>query len=226
MKKIGLLALALVLALGALGVGYAAWTDTVTITGNVTTGTVDVVVEDYSNTYVWKTIDDGIYVQHTWDSDKVPYPYEDAIDAFPNEHPLDTGGIDPVASAVASYVADDEVYIDIVNAFPILPEDGILSADFLLHYAGSVPVKVDICDVTATGGLDPEDIMIQYFESDADGTYDTAYPIQLGGLQMHYCDYIVVLISVDLSENEASDQNLESTISGSIRVIQWNEYKG
>jgi hypothetical protein len=40
MKKIGLLCLALVLALGALGVGYASWTDTITIFGTVNTGEV------------------------------------------------------------------------------------------------------------------------------------------------------------------------------------------
>ena len=40
MKKIGLLLLALVLALGTLGVGYAMWSDTLTITGNVNTGEV------------------------------------------------------------------------------------------------------------------------------------------------------------------------------------------
>jgi hypothetical protein len=40
MKKFGLLCLALVLALGALGVGYAAWTDTIFISGSVNTGEV------------------------------------------------------------------------------------------------------------------------------------------------------------------------------------------
>ncbi|MBA7607285.1 hypothetical protein ES703_14444 [subsurface metagenome] len=40
MKKIALLCLALILALGGLGVGYAAWTDTVTIDGTVATGEV------------------------------------------------------------------------------------------------------------------------------------------------------------------------------------------
>jgi hypothetical protein len=40
MKKIGLLCLALVLALGALGIGYASWTDTIFIDGSVTTGEV------------------------------------------------------------------------------------------------------------------------------------------------------------------------------------------
>jgi hypothetical protein len=40
MKKIGLLSLALVLALGALGIGYAAWTDNIFISGTVETGSV------------------------------------------------------------------------------------------------------------------------------------------------------------------------------------------
>ena len=54
MKKIGLLCLALVLALGTLGVGYAMWTDTVLIDGEVTTGdlilgVVDVETNDPDN---------------------------------------------------------------------------------------------------------------------------------------------------------------------------------
>lgn len=40
MKRIGLLCLAMVLALGTLGVGYALWWDEVTIEGTVDTGTV------------------------------------------------------------------------------------------------------------------------------------------------------------------------------------------
>ena len=40
MRKIGLLSLALVLALGSIGVGYAAWTQTLYIEGTVETGSV------------------------------------------------------------------------------------------------------------------------------------------------------------------------------------------
>lgn len=40
MKKIGLICLALVLALGALGIGYAQWTETLLIDGTVNTGSV------------------------------------------------------------------------------------------------------------------------------------------------------------------------------------------
>lgn len=46
MKKIAILALSLVLALGVLGIGYAKWSDTVTITGTVNTGTIDLAIAD------------------------------------------------------------------------------------------------------------------------------------------------------------------------------------
>jgi hypothetical protein len=42
MKKIGILCLALVLALGTMGIGLAQWTETLTITGNATTGDLSV----------------------------------------------------------------------------------------------------------------------------------------------------------------------------------------
>lgn len=42
MKKIGLICLALVLALGTIGVGFATWIDVLYIEGTVNTGTVDV----------------------------------------------------------------------------------------------------------------------------------------------------------------------------------------
>ena len=48
MKKIGLIVLALVVALGALGAGYAAWSQDLTISGNVSTGTFDVVFQNLS----------------------------------------------------------------------------------------------------------------------------------------------------------------------------------
>jgi hypothetical protein len=43
MKKIGLLALVLVLALGVIGVGYAAWSHTISVAGTVNTGTASAI---------------------------------------------------------------------------------------------------------------------------------------------------------------------------------------
>jgi predicted ribosomally synthesized peptide with SipW-like signal peptide len=45
MKKIGLIALIVVLALGVIGVGYALWTQVLTITGTATAGTFNVVFD-------------------------------------------------------------------------------------------------------------------------------------------------------------------------------------
>jgi hypothetical protein len=234
-KKIGLLSLALVLALGTLGVGYAAWTDSITITGSVSTGTVDLDIVDYSNTWVWKTdnVSAGeILLVHDWDSAPASQPPAEAIDAFPNSpYPPNTpgsDGVDPVAYADASNTSYGDplikqITVDIVNAFPIETADGYLSADFLLHYAGTIPVKVQVVDVSATGELDPEDIDILYYESNASGDR-IGDAMSIAGMQLHYCDYIVVVVTVDLSENEADDQGLTSTISGSIEVKQWNEY--
>jgi hypothetical protein len=47
MKRIGLLAIAVVLALGTLGVGYAHWTDTITVEGTVCTGVVCIGFESW-----------------------------------------------------------------------------------------------------------------------------------------------------------------------------------
>jgi hypothetical protein len=46
MKKIGLLSLALVLALGALGIGYATWSDNVTIEQTIYTGNFEIGIRD------------------------------------------------------------------------------------------------------------------------------------------------------------------------------------
>jgi predicted ribosomally synthesized peptide with SipW-like signal peptide len=43
MKKIGFLIIALILVLGTLGVGYAAWSQTLTINGQVSTGTYNII---------------------------------------------------------------------------------------------------------------------------------------------------------------------------------------
>lgn len=49
MKKIAFVCMALVLALGMLGVGFAMWSDTVTINGTVNTGSVSVTLSQVSN---------------------------------------------------------------------------------------------------------------------------------------------------------------------------------
>jgi hypothetical protein len=235
-KKIGLLALALVLALGALGVGYAAWEDSVTITGTVETGSVDIEIIDYSSTTIWKSHDynNEIYIQHTWanpGSDRVSDPDPTSkVDAFPNwEEEGDPGssGVDPVAYAEASeYVgADYDISVEICNAFP----ETELTADFLLHYAGTVPAKITVSNLGFTDNTDdPNDVdikdyvHIKYYQSTIAGGADTLIDDPVIGDQWHYCNYILVQITVDL--DQIDNLQLQSgTIDGTITVKQWNE---
>lgn len=58
MRKITIMALVLVLCMGAIGVGYASWTDEINIAADVETGSVDIEVgSTFSGTYVYKDLD-------------------------------------------------------------------------------------------------------------------------------------------------------------------------
>jgi hypothetical protein len=60
MRKIGLLLLVLVLAMGALGVAYAHWSGELVINGTVNTGTFGAELTQ-NNTFIWQPIDDEDY---------------------------------------------------------------------------------------------------------------------------------------------------------------------
>jgi hypothetical protein len=121
-----------------------------------------------------------------------------------------------VAYATATY-GDDTVTVTFDNLFPQVP----VSADFLLHYAGSIPVKVDLLDVQVLG-INGAQITIEYFESNEFGDYDEGRPIALAMMQLHYCDYIVVVITITL-EQVQTNMNQQGTVVGTISVMQWNE---
>ncbi len=222
MKKIGFISMILVMAMGLVGVGYAAWTDTVTISGTVNTGDVDLEVLRYSGTYVWK-VDDAangdIFVKHGW-TDEIGFhgPPANAIDAFPNDG---EGDMDPVAYAMASFAGDDAIIVDFWNMFPSID----FTADFLLHYNGSIPVKVSVSDIAVNGPPELTNnatISILYYEADAQGNIINQTPLEIPLMQLHQSNYIVVVITIHLDQTNVNMlQN--GTVTGSIEVKQWNE---
>jgi len=128
MKKIGLLLLALVVALGALGVGYAMWSDTITIDGTVNTGTVDINVTGYSATYVYKTMPD-----HGCVVSDVPLKDTDNIDYTLVSYAVAAQTLDGTGAPV-----DDAVTLTYDNLFP----GACYCADFTGVYAGTIPVHI------------------------------------------------------------------------------------
>ena len=216
MKKIGLLCLALVLALGALGVGYAAWTDTVTISGTVNTGTLDVVIVNTSNTIVFKAPEEQneILIAHYWeDEGQPPTPAGGSIIAYADADY--SGGTSPPSPLPG----DDEIVVTIYNAFPCVA----LTADFLLHYEGSIPVKVSLADITCDNPALADFMFYRFYKADEFGN-KVGDQIPLEGVQMHYCDYVLVEVGIHLDRQDDADMNQDGVITGTITVIQWNEY--
>jgi predicted ribosomally synthesized peptide with SipW-like signal peptide len=237
MKKIGLICMALVLALGALGVGYAAWTDKITIEGTVETGTVDLVIVDVSSTFVYKVLEapDTGYgaetvVNHVWGSTDPSPPA--GLTANP-----------PTAWLIASAVAEDvsttevkKIEVTYTNIFPSID----FIADVLLHYEGSIPVKVNSAKIEITEGADwmgplyiqpgpgpyppgePTGMWIIGWTSNVAGE-KLEYVPNAEGLQMHFCHYYLVEFHIHLPQDNAL-QGKSGKFTADLEVVQWNEY--
>jgi hypothetical protein len=205
MKRIGLLALALVLALGTLGVGYAAWTDTINISGTVNTGSVDLNVVSYSGTWIYKDLDNDALVLYHWKlSPEQMASWNKILVAY--------------AEATAG-ATDDSVVVTIDNAFPCQE----LTADFVIKYAGTIPVKVD-AEITGTTGdallLAPYTVVKFYWYNCV--THVIGAEIT-DVVQMHENDCVYCVMSLHLPQDNAL-MNLSGTFTAEINAVQWNEY--
>lgn len=226
--KLGAMFLISILALAGIGMGYAAWTDTITIDGTVNTGSVDLLVVGYSGTWVWKIWETGytdeIYV--TNDPDWVPMDFDgDGIDEFLP---------DPVASAWAEQATDasgpidDAVKVTFDSLFPCIT----FEADILFHYVGSIPVKISATTIDFHEDTsDPELTALWYsgaagidwYWSNADGDKLELIPGYPIGIQLHNCDYIMAVGYIHLPQ-ESELMNKQSSFTATFDVIQWNEY--
>ena len=216
MKKIGLLCLALVLALGALGVGYAMWQDTVTIEGTVNTGSVDLDIVELSSTWVYKVPgeDPEIVVNHA----RIPGIHATADPNAPANGIL-------VASATADIVsltdyADNIVTMTFDNIFPT---NEPIMADVMLHYTGSIPAHVNVSETF--GGDDLSPYLVQYWLLSTDDGANWV-PLETEMLQLHQCNLLWLTVYLDPALLQAvgkDAQGLSGTFTKTITVYQWNE---
>ena len=216
MKRIGFVAMALILALGALGVGFASWIDTVTIDGTVKTGSVDLDIVKVSGTWVYKHVaSHGILVEHL---DNEPDPGEGYVE---------------IASAEATFTEDPNVItVTTSNMFPM--GDEYFMIDILLHYDGSIPARISSLDVDAEGFPLVEKLWneghayYRVFESDETGYQGQEISCSfVEGFQMHFCEYYLIWLILDVPQeftDLTSTQNIDGEFTANIDVIQWNEY--
>ncbi len=224
MKKLTLLAMALVMALGALGVGYASWTDDITVAGTVTTGSVDFVIEDYSGTEVWKNVATHGFKVVQWpdpDTSGNPFGTDGVLIASSWAQQAVDGNNDPI---------DDAVSITFDNIYPDVP----FKADFVAHYVGSVPVRLIVTDLwfsdTDSAFETPDSdtvsllpyVDIAYYRGDAvDGPWTEIE--ELEGEQFEFCEYFKVEITIILPQDNTLMKQY-GRIDALIAAVQWDKY--
>jgi hypothetical protein len=241
LKRMGLLALALVLALGALGVAYAAWTDSVYINSAVETGTLDADILGVSSTFAYKN--------DTTDEIELKY----VLGETPPGMGEDGWSLIAWAKTVINSPGSAEEDIDSATmTFSGVFPDYDFVTDVEVEYLGSVPGKISLAQITPVDENDP-----YYNETEAQiiedlwnlGTYggthggSTYGPHEYGiwidawfsggdpwpensvdplGLQLDFGDRVHISMHVLLPAEQAY-KDLNLNFSGLITITQWNE---
>jgi len=255
-KKIGSIFIITTLALASIGISYAGFTDEIHIFGTVNTGTVDLEIIDwYSGTWVFKTwnindmwtipnfqyttldVYNEILIFSGWSNNA---PTEDQVKAWAN---LNGGNAELVSFSEAKPgTTHEDVTYDVDfeydNLFPCID----FTADFILHYIGSIPAKIDVAEIFSENGWLQELWAMYKADSNAGfGAYVEAYrcqplisneeiidwaidyndPVDIG-YQLHYCNYVYVKLVIHLPQDN-NYQGLSGIFTGKVGVIQWND---
>jgi len=218
MKRLGILFLVLVIALGGIGAAFAAWTDTVTISGTVNTGTVDIVIEATSGTEVYKDLRDDSMVACYYREDHGVKTYNLELGPLPPPGGLLVAWAD---GNITSTIGDTMSF-EFQNIFPT--ENFTFFVDALFQYVGSVPAKINsitISDVVNPDVLDELDIQTVALRWDPKEQEPLSETVDIG-TQLHQGDWVWVVLGIRVpQENALMGKSASGTIT--IELIQWNE---
>jgi len=221
MKKVGLLVLALVIALGGLGVGYAMWSDTITVTGTVDTATV---------CFQWSSFDDSDMCLGT-EGDRptaTPVPGKDPKWAAPGSN--DRYWDKNVACTEIEYYEDEDGKVDpqkllitVYNAYP-----GYY-ADWELHWmnCGTIPIRIQ--DFT----IEPLNFKIasntNWQNPEADGEIYINFVDDVIGDQLHPGDESSASFTLLVMQTAEQGMGMNDTepykFLVTMQAVQWNEYQ-
>lgn len=223
-KKFSILLLVMVLALGSLGVGYAAWTDVIYIDGTVTTGSV--CMEVSPNHPITVTDDD------------MPPEYPKA--EYPTSDPDMNGSLD---FASWGYV-DKNVGWGEATAVDLDGGDGINETielvlnnvypwyynhvDFWAHNCGSVPVRLNKVVITDDYGNSTEVGVSDITTLDLNDNGTDDFQILWGhplGTQLEYCDTVNISFAMlVLQDEDPAFQGGSFKFYISLEWVQWDKY--
>jgi hypothetical protein len=227
MKKIGLIALVAVLAVGGMGIGYAAWTDTIYINGTVGTGSVCLEIEpvfygetNFCKDSINKPNEPADYNWSGWIESRGSLSCPDGY-RFVEKYCSDKD----VAEITFAEVLDNDGYIEALevtvwNAYPHF----LGQITFEVCNCGTIPVKIK------TPVIDQSPFLLVEFRDS----------LMVGGQLEDQCQEISFFIGVVQHEgywdNDVwvvddptkpllpMDTPLTFTIA--VEAIQWHEYTG
>jgi len=239
-KKIGLLALALVLALGALGVSYAMWYDDLAISGNVSTGYVDV---DFHSQY---DNDPGTELDPNepgyWDFAGTPLGDPVWTGTRYTKHVASTTSTFDAGAGSTPATDLDTATIEITNAYPSY--HGSVCWDIVNN--GMIPVKLYSVNLTRLSKADVsvwtgETLLttgIRYYV-DVDGATNVDTTLDAGDdfsfvLSKHGCDQLdpytwaeppldTAYLDITVHVEQDSEQKTKYDFTIAYRFAQWNE---
>jgi len=218
MKKITMLVLALVLTLGALGVGYAAWTDQIVVNGTVNTGELCFGIKPGSFHEVGGCPDTNwagwVRYYGTFGRSCPPgYQFGELFDAPEGKCPADVE-LTPI------YDGDviEALQVTITNAYPHFAAD----VSFWVCNCGTIPLRIQEPQFSQNDFL-----LIQYGDNI--------------GAQLHPGDCVEISFYVGVVQHEGYfndqgvwivddpnapilPQNSTLTFTITLNAIQWNEY--
>lgn len=210
-NQIGTVFLVLTLGLAGVGVSLAGWTDTLTIQGSLSTGSVNYEIISFSGTDVYKVWSDSPDIQ-------VP-PNELLISHWPDDiHDPETeypdANYERVAWSEAYHGTDDDVEFTFNNMFPCVN----MHVDFTFKYIGTVPARIDEIGWNIDQQNEP---WMQYIDIEATMRHDDNEVIE--GYQLHTDDEVKVELWIHLQQQNIL-QNKQITGDAWIKLIQWDEY--
>ena len=190
MKRIGLLALALVLALGALGVGYAAWWDDAEIVQVVETGDLELGVfgeafldGDLKDEVTLSVVNEGLKFS------KDVYPFD-----FYQSVPVTVGNLYP------SVTVAEDFYIGAGGTVPMhLDVTLTFDGDPLVYECMDIGWVIYWPDGTTTSGGDQGDLAL------------AAIVAELQDFQIHGCETIKIWLDKHLRQCEGRNQGLSGS---------------
>jgi len=221
-NKAGSIFLITILALAGIGVAYAGWTDTITVTGSANTGTVDWDVVDYSGTWVYKIKPHGIEIL---DVENTP------ADCLKEAGYIDATGAqyDWVAASWAEQGSqgDDTVQVNYVNLYPMVP----FEADIVIEYTGSIPGivnNIEVIDSWPEAGDETEidEYTDLYLGLKRAGetvfTQKTLAEFQSGQFQLHQGDQLHVVMTITIPQNN-DFMSMSGDFEYKVEIIQWSD---